>query len=243
MRELAAAETAYSDSEVGEAPYARPRMAEKEARPAATMRGAAVTSSLRIKTNQYDGRGTWEAFQSAFEAIVLVNQWSEAEKGGQLIVALDGEVQSCILTTNGERTNYTALAAAVEQQFGQAASSFTHVTRLKERWRRSGPPVCTGAASRPMICGARDGTSSQVRLRTRGRKVPLHWDRLAHYYPGVDQGGPPLHATQASPTRRGPAAEAAHEDYVSVPTPPQDQPRRSGSPRLALQRLHDSFLH
>ncbi|MGH0159919.1 UNVERIFIED_CONTAM: hypothetical protein FKN15_065533 [Acipenser sinensis] len=138
MRELAAAKTAYSDSEVGEGPYARPRMAEKEARPAATTQGTAVTSSPRIKTNQYDGRGTWKAFQSAFEAIVLVNQWSEAKKGGQLIAALDGEVQSCILTLpTGERTNYTALAAAVEQQFGQAASSFTHVTRLKERWRRS----------------------------------------------------------------------------------------------------------
>ncbi|RXM35187.1 hypothetical protein EOD39_4272 [Acipenser ruthenus] len=81
MRVLAASNTAHSDSEVGEAPYARPRMAEKEARPAATTQGAAVTSSLRIKTNKYDGWGSWEAFQGAFQAIVLVNQWSEVEKG------------------------------------------------------------------------------------------------------------------------------------------------------------------
>ncbi|MGH0128369.1 UNVERIFIED_CONTAM: hypothetical protein FKN15_000822 [Acipenser sinensis] len=126
MRVLAAAETAHSDSEVGEAPYVRPRMAEKEAQLAATTQGAAVTSFPSIKTNRYDGQGSWEAFQSAFEAIARVNQWSDAEKGGQLIAE---EAQSCILTLpTGDRTNYTALA----EQFGQAASSFTHVTRLKE---------------------------------------------------------------------------------------------------------------
>ncbi|RXM37237.1 hypothetical protein EOD39_11070 [Acipenser ruthenus] len=36
MRALATAEISHSDSEVGEAPYARPRMAEKEARSAMT---------------------------------------------------------------------------------------------------------------------------------------------------------------------------------------------------------------
>ncbi|RXM37095.1 Melatonin receptor type 1A [Acipenser ruthenus] len=89
LRVLAAA--AQSDSEVGEAPYARPGMAKKVAWLAMTTWGAPVTLCLCIKTNQFDGRGNWEAFQTAFEAIALVNQWTEAEKGSQLFAALDGE--------------------------------------------------------------------------------------------------------------------------------------------------------
>ncbi|RXN01162.1 hypothetical protein EOD39_7759 [Acipenser ruthenus] len=85
-------------------------MAEKEVWPTMTMQSAVVTSSLRIKTNWFDGRGNCKALQSVFEAFALVNQWSEAEKGGQLISA-----QSCILTLpTGERTKYITLAAAAE---------------------------------------------------------------------------------------------------------------------------------
>ncbi|RXM34805.1 hypothetical protein EOD39_4495 [Acipenser ruthenus] len=55
VRALAAAQIAHSDSEVGEAPYARLRIVEKEVRPESTTKGAAVTSSPRIKTNRFDG--------------------------------------------------------------------------------------------------------------------------------------------------------------------------------------------
>ncbi|MGH0147050.1 UNVERIFIED_CONTAM: hypothetical protein FKN15_038154 [Acipenser sinensis] len=103
-------------------------MAEKEAWPT-NMQGAVVTSSLHIKTNCFDGRGNCEAFQSVFEALALENQWSEAEKGGQLISA-----QSCILTLpTGERTKYISLAAAAEGAMETTGTPPQHSTRAEQQ--------------------------------------------------------------------------------------------------------------
>ncbi|RXM97386.1 hypothetical protein EOD39_14499 [Acipenser ruthenus] len=68
---------------------------------------AVMASAPRIKTNKFDG------------AIVEASERLETENGGHLIAALDGEAQKCILTlSTGERRDYTALARALEQQFG-----------------------------------------------------------------------------------------------------------------------------
>ncbi|RXM33636.1 hypothetical protein EOD39_5320 [Acipenser ruthenus] len=212
-------------------------MAEKEARPATTMQGTAVTSSLCIKTNRYDRRGSWEAFQSV---IALVNQWSEAEKGGQLIAALDEEVQSYNLTLpTGESTNCTALAAAVEQQFGQTASSFTLVMGLKERRRRPGESCPWGHSS---AC-----SPSRLPAHQPAQQSPwLTSSPLAHQptscpacLPAHQHTGSPAHLPAHQPTTHqltfllnGPKTgpHSSLSDNSLVPPPGRPPPCQSHSP-------------
>ncbi|RXM30658.1 Nitric oxide synthase [Acipenser ruthenus] len=83
------------------------------------------------------GANSKEEVQGARASAASRANWSEVEKEGQLIAALEGEAGNCILAIPvEERTDYRALAATLEKQYGQA--DFAYVMQLKERKRQVG---------------------------------------------------------------------------------------------------------
>ncbi|MGH0118444.1 UNVERIFIED_CONTAM: hypothetical protein FKN15_054296 [Acipenser sinensis] len=88
--------------------------------------GAKVEDEIRC------GASSKEEVQGARASAASRENWSEVEKEGQLIAALEGEAGNCILAIPvEERTDYRALAATLEKQYGQA--DFAYVMQLKER--------------------------------------------------------------------------------------------------------------
>ena len=95
-------------------------------------------NGVKVKPSKYDGSTPWMDYLSHFEMCVLVNGWSETQKGLYLAVSLTGQAQAILGDLPAEkRQNFAELVNALEERFAPSSQTELYRVQFKERRQRA----------------------------------------------------------------------------------------------------------
>ena len=94
-------------------------------------------SSKNVRPSPFDGKSSWEAYQTQFRLLAELNHWSEQEKAAHLAISLRGSALTVLTNLPEEqRNNFSALSAALKNRFGNNHQAELNRAHLRGRSRR-----------------------------------------------------------------------------------------------------------
>ena len=96
------------------------------------------SGSKSVRPAPYDGKSAWEAYHTQFKMLADLNHWTDHQKATHLAISLRGPALTVLTNLPEEqRGDFTALAAALRNRFGnnhQAELNRAHLrSRMKKR--------------------------------------------------------------------------------------------------------------
>ena len=102
-------------------------------------------SSKSVRPSLFDGKSSWEAYQTQFKLLVELNHWMEQEKATNPAISLRGSALTVLTNLPEEQcSNFSALSAALKNRFGnnhQAELSRAHLHACIKRRDKTLPEL------------------------------------------------------------------------------------------------------
>ena len=95
-------------------------------------------TGYKLRPRIFKGGGSWEAYETHFEGIKRLNNWSDEVACQQLVVTMEGEALQFVNTlTIAVQDNYEALKKALRKRFGCSSSTAIYRSQLQtlKRWK------------------------------------------------------------------------------------------------------------
>lgn len=97
------------------------------------------TSHMRVNARHYNGLSSWREYQSHFERVSRINQWTEEQKLDFLWIHLTDSALTYVENLAPERTvSYQELCDALNQRFGDGHLTEIFKSELRCRRRKEG---------------------------------------------------------------------------------------------------------
>ena len=94
-------------------------------------------SSKNVRLSPFDGKSSWEAYQTQFRLLAELNHWTEQEKAAHLAISLRGSALTVLTNLPEEqRNNFSALSAALKNRFGNNHQAELNRAHLRGRSKR-----------------------------------------------------------------------------------------------------------
>ncbi|UYV62799.1 K02A2.6-like [Cordylochernes scorpioides] len=112
-----------------------------------------ASAVLKITPPTFDGQSSFGNYMRQFEAVSLNNEWGEAERAINLIVALRGPALDLLQTIpEQDQRSYVSLVSALELRFGDQHSRHVFQSQLKLRRQKMGESLQEFEADLKRLC-------------------------------------------------------------------------------------------
>uniref|UniRef100_A0A0L8I7D2 ATP-dependent DNA helicase n=1 Tax=Octopus bimaculoides TaxID=37653 RepID=A0A0L8I7D2_OCTBM len=97
---------------------------------------------IRKKSQEFDGKVSWEAYRIQFEMLADQNDWDEGQRAVQLATSLKGPALEVLgQLSKVDRNQYSALVEVLNRKYGTMCQSEVYRARLCTRVRVRGEPL------------------------------------------------------------------------------------------------------
>lgn len=94
-------------------------------------------SSKSVRPSPFDGKSSWEAYQTQFKLLAELNHCTEQEKATHLAISLRGPALTVLTNLPEEqRSDFSALSAALKNRFGNNHQAELNRAHLRGRTKR-----------------------------------------------------------------------------------------------------------
>ncbi len=94
-------------------------------------------STKGVRPSPFDGKSSWEAYQTQFRLLAELNRWTEQEKATHLAISLRGSALTVLTNLPEEQRNdFSALSAALKNRFGNNHQAELNRAHLRGRLKR-----------------------------------------------------------------------------------------------------------
>ena len=94
-------------------------------------------SSKSVRPSPFDGKSSWEAYQTQFKLLAELNHWTEQEKATHLAISLRGPALTVLTNLPEEqRSDFSALSAALKNRFGNNHQAELNRAHLRGHTKR-----------------------------------------------------------------------------------------------------------